>query len=102
MQKHKLQFNTRSSITGSNQSSVFMKRITGRMMQAGVFTSDNRRIFEAFEALEVGGVVAKDVPTFRVDHMPYGGVKGSGTGREGARYATEEMTERKILVLNLE
>jgi acyl-CoA reductase-like NAD-dependent aldehyde dehydrogenase len=71
-------------------------------LQAGIFTCDNRRIFQAFEKLEVGGVVANDVPTFRADHMPYGGVKGSGTGREGARYAIEEMTERKILVLNLE
>jgi glyceraldehyde-3-phosphate dehydrogenase (NADP+) len=71
-------------------------------LQAGLFTSDNKNIFEAFEKLEVGGVVANDVPTFRVDHMPYGGVKESGTGREGARYAIEEMTERKILVLNLE
>jgi len=56
----------------------------------------------AFEKLEVGGVVANDVPTFRADHMPYGGTKDSGTGREGARYAIEEMTERKILVLNLD
>ena len=71
-------------------------------LQAGVFTSDVRRIFQAFETIEVGGVVTNDVPTFRVDHMPYGGVKGSGSGREGARYAIEEMTERKILVLNLD
>jgi glyceraldehyde-3-phosphate dehydrogenase (NADP+) len=70
-------------------------------LQAGLFTSDNRRIFQAFEKLEVGGVVANDVPTFRVDHMPYGGMKDSGNGREGPRYAIEEMTERKILVLNL-
>ncbi len=70
-------------------------------LQAGVFTSDVKRLFRAFGELEVGGVIANDVPTFRVDHMPYGGVKDSGTGREGARYAIEEMTERKILVLNL-
>jgi acyl-CoA reductase-like NAD-dependent aldehyde dehydrogenase len=49
----------------------------------------------------VGGVVAGDVPTFRLDHMPYGGVKDSGLGREGLRYALEEMTERKILVVNM-
>jgi acyl-CoA reductase-like NAD-dependent aldehyde dehydrogenase len=49
----------------------------------------------------VGGVVAGDVPTFRLDHMPYGGVKDSGLGREGLRYALEEMTEQKILVVNL-
>jgi len=70
-------------------------------LQAGIFTGRNEAIFRAFEELEVGGVVANDVPTFRADHMPYGGVKGSGIGREGARYALEEMTERKILVLNL-
>lgn len=70
-------------------------------LQAGVFTADIKGIFRAFEKLEVGGVVANDVPTFRIDHMPYGGMKDSGTGREGARYAIEEMTERKILVLNL-
>lgn len=71
-------------------------------LQAGLFTSDNKRIFQAFESLEVGGVIANDVPTFRADHMPYGGVKDSGIGREGPRYALEEMSERKILVLNLE
>jgi glyceraldehyde-3-phosphate dehydrogenase (NADP+) len=68
-------------------------------LQAGVFTRDASLIFRAYEALEVGGVVAGDVPTFRIDHMPYGGVKDSGQGREGARYAMEEMTERKLLVV---
>ncbi len=71
-------------------------------LQAGVFTSDFNQIFQAFEALDVGGVVVNDVPTFRADHMPYGGVKDSGTGREGARYAIEEMTERKILIIRRE
>jgi acyl-CoA reductase-like NAD-dependent aldehyde dehydrogenase len=70
-------------------------------LQAGVFTSDARLIFRAFDELEVGGVMAGDVPTFRIDHMPYGGVKDSGMGREGLRYAVEEMTERKLLVMNL-
>jgi acyl-CoA reductase-like NAD-dependent aldehyde dehydrogenase len=70
-------------------------------LQAGVFTNDARLIFRAFDELEVGGVVAGDVPTFRIDHMPYGGVKDSGMGREGLRYAIEEMTERKLLVMNL-
>jgi acyl-CoA reductase-like NAD-dependent aldehyde dehydrogenase len=70
-------------------------------LQAGIFTRDVRLLFEAYEALEVGGVVAGDVPTFRIDHMPYGGVKDSGLGREGLRYAIEEMTERKVLVMNL-
>jgi acyl-CoA reductase-like NAD-dependent aldehyde dehydrogenase len=70
-------------------------------LQAGVFTSDVRRIFRAFEKLEVGGVVANDFPTMRVDNYPYGGVKDSGFGREGVRYAMEDMTEPRILVLNL-
>ncbi len=70
-------------------------------LQAGVFTRDVKAAFHAFEALEVGGVMVNDVPSFRADHMPYGGSKDSGLGREGARYAIEEMTERKILMLNL-
>jgi acyl-CoA reductase-like NAD-dependent aldehyde dehydrogenase len=70
-------------------------------LQAGVFTRDAKLLFEAYEELQVGGVVVGDVPTFRIDHMPYGGVKDSGLGREGLRYAIEEMTERKLLVVNL-
>jgi acyl-CoA reductase-like NAD-dependent aldehyde dehydrogenase len=70
-------------------------------LQAGVFTSDLRLAWRAFERLEVGGVIINDVPTWRVDHMPYGGVKASGFGREGLRYAIEEMTEERLLVLNL-
>ncbi len=70
-------------------------------LQAGLFTRDAKLIFSAYEELEVGGVVVGDVPTFRIDHMPYGGVKDSGLGREGLRYAIEEMTERKLLVMNL-
>jgi acyl-CoA reductase-like NAD-dependent aldehyde dehydrogenase len=70
-------------------------------LQAGVFTNDLKRVWQAFEALEVGGVVVNDVSTWRVDHMPYGGVKHSGFGREGIRYAIEEMTEPRLLVLNL-
>ena len=68
-------------------------------LQAGVFTRDAGRIFRAFEALEVGGVVVDDAPTFRVDHMPYGGEKASGLGREGVKYAIEEMTQLKLLAL---
>ena len=68
-------------------------------LQAGVFTKDTARIFYAYERLNVGGVIANDIPTFRVDNMPYGGVKMSGTGREGVRYAIEEMTELKVLAL---
>ena len=70
-------------------------------LQAGVFTRDARKIFRAYEELEVGGVIIGDVSTFRIDHMPYGGVKDSGTGREGVRYAIEEMTEQKLLVMNV-
>lgn len=68
-------------------------------LQAGIFTNDARLIFHAYEQLEVGGLIVNDVPTFRIDHMPYGGVKDSGLGREGIRYAIEEMTERKLLVM---
>ena len=70
-------------------------------LQAGVFTRDAARIFQAFEELEVGSVIAGDVPTFRIDHMPYGGVKDSGFGREGLRDSIQEMTEPKLLVMNL-
>ncbi len=70
-------------------------------LQAGLFTNDARIIFKAYEMLEVGGLVAGDVPTYRIDPMPYGGVKDSGTGREGARFAIEEMTEPKLLVMNV-
>ncbi len=68
-------------------------------LQAGVFTNDVNRIRKSFQKLEVGGVIINDVPTWRIDHMPYGGVKNSGVGREGVRYAIEEMTERKLLVI---
>lgn len=70
-------------------------------LQAGLFTRDVDRIFRAYRELEVGTVLANEIPTFRADHMPYGGVKDSGLGREGVRYAIEDMTELKLLVLNL-
>ena len=70
-------------------------------LQAGIMTHDARLIQTAFEELEVGSVIVGDVPTFRVDQMPYGGVKDSGLGREGLRYAIEDMTERKLLVMAL-
>jgi glyceraldehyde-3-phosphate dehydrogenase (NADP+) len=69
-------------------------------LQAGVFTRDVGRIFQAFESLEVGGVLANEVPTWRVDSMPYGGEKASGLGREGVRWAIEEMTQLRLLALN--
>jgi acyl-CoA reductase-like NAD-dependent aldehyde dehydrogenase len=71
-------------------------------LQAGVFTGDLATTLMAFDRLDVGGVIINDVPTYRVDSMPYGGVKDSGTGREGPRYALEEMTELKLLVINQE
>ena len=70
-------------------------------LQAGVFTGSLSKAFRAYEELDVGGVIVNDIPTFRVDHMPYGGVKESGFGREGLKYAIEEMTELKLLALNL-
>jgi acyl-CoA reductase-like NAD-dependent aldehyde dehydrogenase len=70
-------------------------------LQAGLFTRDAKLIFQAYEELEIGGLIAGDVPTFRIEHMPYGGVKDSGLGREGLRYAIEEMTEAKLLVMNI-
>ena len=70
-------------------------------LQAGVFTQDVKRIFYVYNNIDVGGLVVNDIPTYRIDHMPYGGVKDSGFGREGLRYAIEEMTELKLLALNL-
>jgi glyceraldehyde-3-phosphate dehydrogenase (NADP+) len=71
-------------------------------LQAGVFTKDLSNAMRAFHTLEVGGLVVNDIPTFRVDNMPYGGVKDSGLGREGIRYAIEDMTEPRIMVLTYE
>jgi glyceraldehyde-3-phosphate dehydrogenase (NADP+) len=71
-------------------------------LQAGVFTNRMKDIMYAHEEIECGGVVINDVPTYRADHMPYGGSKDSGMEREGLRYAIEDMTERRILVVNLD
>ncbi|MDX8411179.1 MAG: aldehyde dehydrogenase family protein [Mariprofundaceae bacterium] len=68
-------------------------------LQAGVFTNDLTHAHHAIDALEVGGVVINDFPTYRVDHMPYGGVKHSGLGREGIRYTMLEMSEEKVVVI---
>jgi len=67
-------------------------------LQAGVFTDSSEEINYAFSNLEVGGVIHNDIPTFRVDHMPYGGVKNSGFGREGVKFAMRDMLEPKLLV----
>jgi acyl-CoA reductase-like NAD-dependent aldehyde dehydrogenase len=66
-------------------------------LQVGIFSNDIQRAFRAARKLEVGGVMINDIPMYRADHMPYGGVKESGTGREGPRYAIEEMTEMKLI-----
>lgn len=70
-------------------------------LQAGVYTSNLPHAFQAIKQLNVGGVMINDIPTFRVDHMPYGGVKLSGMGREGIKYAIEEMTEVKLVSFKL-
>jgi acyl-CoA reductase-like NAD-dependent aldehyde dehydrogenase len=70
-------------------------------LQAGVFTRDLARVMRAWDRLEVGAVIVGDVPSFRLDHMPYGGVKDSGLGREGVRSAIESLTEVRLLVLRL-
>jgi acyl-CoA reductase-like NAD-dependent aldehyde dehydrogenase len=68
-------------------------------LQTGVFTNDLSNAWRAFSELEVGGVIVNDIPTYRIDHMPYGGVKDSGLGREGLRWSIEDMTELRIMVL---
>lgn len=68
-------------------------------LQAGIFTRDLYKAMRAWDVLEVGGVIIGDVPSWRVDHMPYGGVKESGLGREGVRFAMEEMTEIRLMVI---
>lgn len=69
-------------------------------LQAGVFTNNFEKALTAWETIEAGGVVINDIPTYRIDHMPYGGVKDSGLSREGLRYAIEDMTEPRLMVVN--
>ena len=68
-------------------------------LQAGIFTRDIYKAHKAWDVLEVGGVIIGDVPSWRVDHMPYGGVKDSGLGREGIKYAIQDMTELRLMVI---
>jgi glyceraldehyde-3-phosphate dehydrogenase (NADP+) len=68
-------------------------------LQTGVFTNDLAHSWQAFNELDVGGVIVNDIPTYRIDHMPYGGVKDSGLGREGLRWAIEDMTELRLMVV---
>jgi glyceraldehyde-3-phosphate dehydrogenase (NADP+) len=71
-------------------------------LQAGVFTRDVQTLFRLHAALDVGGVNGNDIPGYRVDRLPYGGAKASGLGREGVRYAIEEMTELRVLTIKLD
>ena len=68
-------------------------------LQAGIFTHNIDIMYQAYSNLEVGAVLVNEIPTFRADHMPYGGIKQSGLGREGVRYAIEELTEPKLLIV---
>jgi len=71
----------------------------GAELQADLFTRDIHKVLEAWDVLDVGGIVVNDVSSYRVDNMPYGGVKDSGLGREGVRFAMEDMTEIRNLVI---
>ena len=71
-------------------------------LQAGIYTKDLQKAFKAVAALDVGGVMVNDTSIFRVDQMPYGGNRMSGVGREGVRFAIEEMTNLKLVCFNLE
>ena len=82
------------------EEAVEMANHTKYGLQAGVFTNDLRNSAFAADNLEFGGIIINDVPTFRVDNMPYGGVKDAGFGREGVRYAMEEMSEMRLIVVN--
>ena len=68
-------------------------------LQAGIFTKDIDAMYQAYASLEVGAVLVNEIPTFRADHMPYGGIKDSGLGREGVRYVIQELTEPKLLIV---
>lgn len=85
---------------GSVEEAIALVNNSDYGLQAGIYTENVRTALDAAEELHVGGVMINDIPTFRVDHMPYGGVKQSGMGREGLKYAVEEMTEMKLVVFN--
>jgi hypothetical protein len=68
-------------------------------LQAGIFTNNIDAMYQAYARLEVGAVLVNEIPTFRADHMPYGGIKDSGLGREGVRYVIQELTEPKLLIV---
>jgi len=87
------------SVVDSVEEAFVQANDTEYGLQAGVFTRDVQVAFAAAAELEVGGVIVGDVPSYRADQMPYGGVKGSGTGREGVRSAMEDFTEERVMVL---
>jgi len=82
------------------EEAIHMANDTKYGLQAGIYTNDIKTAFKVIDELEYGGVMVNDMPTFRVDNMPYGGVKLSGTGREGARFSVMEMTELKTVMFN--
>jgi acyl-CoA reductase-like NAD-dependent aldehyde dehydrogenase len=84
---------------GSLDQAIAMANDSTFGLQAGVFTNDLAGAWRAFGSLEVGGVILNDVPSYRIDNMPYGGVKDSGLGREGLRWSIEDMTELRLLVI---
>lgn len=71
-------------------------------LQTGVFTNDIQRAWHAIRTIQTGSVIVNDIPTFRLDHMPYGGTKQSGIGKEGVRYAIESMTHTRLAVFNMD
>ena len=86
-------------VVGSTEEALAVAGATRFGLQCGLFTSDIGAVLRAWDTIEVGGIIHNDAPAFRVDLMPYGGVRDSGLGREGPRFAVEEMTEPRILVL---
>jgi acyl-CoA reductase-like NAD-dependent aldehyde dehydrogenase len=90
-----------ASIVSSStfEDALHQANATGYGLQAAVFTKDIDRVLHAIRALDFGGVIINDMPTFRADHMPYGGNKQSGLGREGVRFAIEEMTNVQMVAI---
>ena len=86
---------------GSLEEAIELANATRYGLQAGIFTSDLRKALAAAEGLEFGGVTVNEAPTFRADQMPYGGVKASGNTREGPAYAVRELTEERLVVLDV-
>ena len=87
--------------TGDFEDALRQADATEYGLQAAVFTRDISRVFQAVRRLNFGGVIINDTPVFRADHMPYGGMRRSGIGREGVRYAMEEMTNIQMVVIRL-